>query len=197
MLLFPREVSFLPFRMDAFHKSAIKSPQNIIQKPPDTPRAKPLAAISFTSPPPSQEDDLRVDEKDSAYTSPAAATEFVQRTQIDSLAVAIGTAHGLYAHEPRLDFVRLEQIRQRVEIPLVLHGASGLSEQDVQHCIRRGICKVNVATELKIAFADALKGYFYNNPAANDPRHYMQPAKAAMKEVVTRIIGVCGSEGKI
>lgn len=128
---------------------------------------------------------------------PPAATEFVQRTQIDSLAVAIGTAHGLYAHEPRLDFVRLEQIRQRVEIPLVLHGASGLSEQDVQHCIRRGICKVNVATELKIAFADALKGYFYNNPAANDPRHYMQPAKAAMKEVVTRIIGVCGSEGKI
>lgn len=56
---------------------------------------------------------------------------------------------------------------------------------------------MNVATELKIAFADALKGYFYNNPAANDPRHYMQPAKAAMKEVVTRIIGVCGSEGKI
>ena len=144
-----------------------------------------------------QEDDLLVDEKDSAYTSPAAAAEFVQRTQIDSLAVAIGTAHGLYAHEPRLDFVRLEQIRQQVEIPLVLHGASGLSEQDVQHCIRRGICKVNVATELKIAFADALKGYFYNNPAANDPRHYMQPAKAAMKEVVTRIIGVCGSEGKI
>ena len=144
-----------------------------------------------------QEDDLRVDEKDSAYTSPAAAAEFVQRTQIDSLAVAIGTAHGLYAHEPRLDFVRLEQIRQRVEIPLVLHGASGLSEQDVQHCIRRGICKVNVATELKIAFADALKGYFYNNPAANDPRHYMQPAKAAMREVVIRIIGVCGSEGKI
>ncbi|MDA6113432.1 class II fructose-bisphosphate aldolase, partial [Escherichia coli] len=66
-----------------------------------------------------------------------------------------------------------------------------------QHHLRRGICKVNVATELKIAFADALKGYFYNNPAANDPRHYMQPAKAAMKEVVTRIIGVCGSEGKI
>ena len=65
-----------------------------------------------------------MDEKDSAYTSPAAAAEFVQRTQIDSLAVAIGTAHGLYAHEPRLDFVRLEQIRQRVEIPLVLHGAS-------------------------------------------------------------------------
>ena len=124
-----------------------------------------------------QEDDLRVDEKDSAYTSPAAATEFVQRTQIDSLAVAIGTAHGLYAHEPRLDFVRLEQIRQRVEIPLVLHGASGLSEQDVQHCIRRGICKVNVATELKIAFADALKGYFYNNPAANDPRHYMRKVR--------------------
>ncbi|MCV5665517.1 class II fructose-bisphosphate aldolase, partial [Escherichia coli] len=75
-----------------------------------------------------------------------------------------------------------------VEIPLVLHGASGLSEQDVQHCIRRGICKVNVATELKIAFADALKGYFYNHLAAYDPRHYMQLAIAAMKVFVTFII---------
>lgn len=144
-----------------------------------------------------QEDDLVVDASDSAWTSPDAAAEFVQRTQIDSLAVAIGTAHGLYTHAPRLDFERLEQIRQRVAIPLVLHGASGLTEQDVQKCIQRGICKVNVATELKIAFADALKNYFNNNPAANDPRHYMQPARAAMKEVVARIIGVCGSEGKI
>ena len=144
-----------------------------------------------------QEDDLVVDAKDSAYTSPEAAAEFVHRTQIDSLAVAIGTAHGLYTQEPRLDFERLALIRQQVDIPLVLHGASGLAEQDVQKCIQLGICKVNVATELKIAFADALKGYFHNNPTANDPRHYMQPAKAAMKDVVTRIIGVCGSEGKI
>ena len=144
-----------------------------------------------------QEDDLVVNVEDSAYTSPEAAAEFVQRTQIDSLAVAIGTAHGLYTREPRLDFARLEQIRRCVDVPLVLHGASGLSEQDVKKCIHLGICKVNVATELKIAFADALKGYFHDNPAANDPRHYMQPAKAAMTEVVTRIIGVCGSEGKI
>ena len=94
---------------------------------------------------------------------------------------------------------KFERTKPHCNIGTIGHvdHASGLSEQDVQHCIRRGICKVNVATELKIAFADALKGYFYNNPAANDPRHYMQPAKAAMKEVVTRIIGVCGSEGKI
>lgn len=144
-----------------------------------------------------QEDDLVVEDKDSVYTSPDAAAEFVRRTQIDSLAVAIGTAHGLYTRQPRLDFERLEQIRQRVDIPLVLHGASGLTEQDVQKCIQRGICKVNVATELKIAFADALKGYFDDNPAANDPRHYMQPAKAAMREVAARIIGVCGSEGRV
>lgn len=144
-----------------------------------------------------QEDDLLVDVKDSVYTSPEAAAEFVERTQIDSLAVAIGTAHGLYTHTPQLDFVRLDHIRQRVDVPLVLHGASGLTEQDVQKCIQLGICKVNVATELKIAFADALKGYFQENPTANDPRHYMQPAKAAMKDVVTRIISVCGSEGKI
>lgn len=144
-----------------------------------------------------QEDDLVVDANDSVYTSPEAAKEFVQRTQIDSLAVAIGTAHGLYTQEPHLDFERLEQISQRVDIPLVLHGASGLAEQDVKKCIRLGICKVNVATELKIAFADALKDYFRHNLTANDPRNYMQPAKAAMKEVVTRIIGVCGSEGMI
>lgn len=144
-----------------------------------------------------QEDDLVVDARDSAYTSPQAAAEFVRRTRIDSLAVAIGTAHGLYTHEPHLDFDRLALIRQHVDIPLVLHGASGLTEADIRQCIQLGICKVNVATELKIAFADALKNYFSEHPAANDPRHYMQPAKAAMKEVVTRIIAVCGSEGKI
>lgn len=99
-----------------------------------------------------QEDDLIVEGKDAIYTSPVAAVEFITRTGIDSLAVAIGTAHGLYKSEPKLDFARLEQIRDRVDIPLVLHGASGLSDDDIRHCIKLGICKVNVATELKIAF---------------------------------------------
>lgn len=143
------------------------------------------------------EDDLVVDEKDTLYTNPKQALEFVERTGIDSLAVAIGTAHGLYKNEPKLDFERLEEIRNIVSIPLVLHGASGLSDEDIQRAIGLGICKVNVATELKIAFSGALKEYFNENPDAEDPRKYMKPAKAAMKEVVKKVIRVCGSQDKL
>lgn len=144
-----------------------------------------------------QEDDLIVDVKDSKYTNPEQAADFIERTGIDSLAVAIGTAHGLYVGEPKLDFDRLLEIKNKVEVPLVLHGASGLSDSDIQKAISRGVCKVNVATELKIAFSDALKAYFLENTEANDPRKYMEPAKEAMKEVVKKVIRVCGSEGKI
>ncbi|HCA7078865.1 TPA: tagatose bisphosphate family class II aldolase [Citrobacter sedlakii] len=144
-----------------------------------------------------QEDDLNVDEKDALYTHPQQAREFVAGTGIDSLAVAIGTAHGLYTAEPRLDFQRLAEIRQHVDIPLVLHGASGLPTGDIQRAISLGISKVNVATELKIAFSDALKTYLSEHPKANDPRHYMVPAKAAMKAVVRKVIADCGCEGKL
>ncbi|OCG42536.1 class II aldolase, tagatose bisphosphate family [Gilliamella sp. Fer1-1] len=144
-----------------------------------------------------QEDDLIVDAKDSAFTDPDAAKEYVERTKIDSLAVAIGSAHGLYKGEPKLDFDRLAKIRDKVDIPLVLHGASGIPEQMVKQSISLGICKVNVATELKIAFSDALKQDFKQHPDANDPRHYMQPAKTAMKKIVADKIRICGSEGKL
>jgi len=143
------------------------------------------------------EDDLVVDEKDTLYTNPDQAVDFVQRTGIDSLAVAIGTAHGLYKHEPKLDFERLAEINRVVSVPLVLHGASGLSDSDIQRAISLGVCKVNVATELKIAFSGALKTYFEENPDAEDPRKYMKPAKEAMKEVVRKVIRVCGSENKL
>ena len=144
-----------------------------------------------------QEDDLVVDSKDALYTNPQQAREFVELTGIDSLAVAIGTAHGLYTAEPKLDFERLAAIRDCVDVPLVLHGASGLPDSDIRRAISLGVCKVNVATELKIAFSDALKAYFLENPGANDPRHYMKPAKAAMKEVVRKVIHVCGCEGQL
>ncbi len=144
-----------------------------------------------------QEDDLVVDGKDALYTNPDQAFEFVQQTGIDSLAVAIGTAHGLYTADPKLDFGRLEEIRQRVNVPLVLHGASGLPGDDIRRAISLGICKVNVATELKIAFSGALKSYLASHPDASDPRHYMVPAKAAMKEVVRKVIADCGCEGKL
>ncbi|EHH0681167.1 tagatose bisphosphate family class II aldolase [Vibrio vulnificus] len=144
-----------------------------------------------------QEDDLIVDSADALMTDPASAAEFVRRTGIDSLAVAIGTAHGLYKAEPKLDFARLEKIRSVVDIPLVLHGASGVPDEMVRRCIELGVCKVNVATELKIAFADAVKGHFAEHPEANDPRKYITPGKAAMKRVVMDKIRMCGSEGQL
>ncbi|MCE2595030.1 tagatose bisphosphate family class II aldolase [Motilimonas cestriensis] len=144
-----------------------------------------------------QEDDLIVDSADALMTDPAAAAEFVRRTGVDSLAVAIGTAHGLYKAEPKLDFGRLEKIHSVVDIPLVLHGASGIPDEVVRRCIDLGVCKVNVATELKIAFSDAVKHHFAEYPDANDPRKYITPGKAAMKKVVIDKIRMCGSEGKL
>lgn len=142
-----------------------------------------------------EEDDKVVADRDKLFTSPEAVATFVSRTGIDSLAVAIGTVHGLYKAAPQLDFARLEQIRQRVSVPLVLHGASGLADEDIRRAIGLGICKVNVATELKIAFSGALKFYLLEHPDATDPRHYMPPAKRAMKAVVDKVITLCGSEG--
>lgn len=144
-----------------------------------------------------QEDDITVSEKEALLTDPDAVVEFVKRTNIDSLAIAIGTAHGLYKEEPKLDFKRLEEIRNKVNIPLVLHGASGVPDESVKRAVSLGICKVNIATELKIPFADAVKKYFASNPEASDPRHYMAPGKIAMKEVVINKIKLCGSDGKI
>ncbi|MDU5110318.1 MAG: tagatose bisphosphate family class II aldolase [Clostridium sp.] len=143
-----------------------------------------------------QEDDLIVDEKDTKYTNPKQAKEFVEKTGIDSLAVAIGTAHGLYKGEAKLDFDRLKEIRDMVDVPLVLHGASDIPDELVKKAISLGICKVNVATDLKIPFSDAVKKYFIENPTANDPRKYMQPGKDAMKKIVAHKIMVCGSNGK-
>ncbi|MCY9511092.1 tagatose bisphosphate family class II aldolase [Paenibacillus larvae] len=143
-----------------------------------------------------QEDDLVVDVADSFYTDPASAQTFVEQTGIDSLAVAIGTAHGLYKSEPKLDFERLADIRKIVDIPLVLHGASGIPAADVRRCIGLGCCKVNIATELKIPFSGALRQYLMEHPEANDPRKYMAPAKQAMKQVVTEKIQMCMSESR-
>ncbi|WP_368298579.1 tagatose bisphosphate family class II aldolase [Cytobacillus firmus] len=142
------------------------------------------------------EDDLVVDEKDAIFTNPEQAREFIELTGIDSLAVAIGTAHGLYKGEPKIDFERLEDIHSVVNIPLVLHGASDIPDAMVKRTIKLGICKVNIATDLKIPFSNAVKQYFNENPDANDPRKYMTPGKEAMKEVVVEKILMCGSNGK-
>lgn len=139
------------------------------------------------------EDDKVVSEEEAIYTNPQSAKEFVERTKIDSLAVAIGTAHGLYRGEPKLDFNRLKEIKDLVSIPLVLHGASDVSSELVKKAIKLGICKVNIATDLKIPFASAVKKFFKENENENDPRKYMKPGKEAMRQVVKNKIKICES----
>lgn len=141
-----------------------------------------------------KEDDL--DGGDGGYTVPSEAADFVAKTGVDSLAVAIGTAHGVYKGVPKLDVERLSQIRKVVSIPLVLHGTSGVPDDAVRECIRRGICKVNYATDLRIAFSTGLKEYLAKDPDAFDPKKYNALGREKVKEYVMSKILVCGSNGR-
>jgi tagatose 1,6-diphosphate aldolase GatY/KbaY len=129
-------------------------------------------------------------------TDPQEAKEFVEKTGIDSLAVAIGTAHGFYVGTPVLDKERLSEIRKVVDIPLVLHGASGLSDEDVSDCVKRGICKVNFATELRKAYTDAGKALLKEKPDTFDPKKLGEVGMAAVTELVKNRMKVCGCDGK-
>jgi tagatose bisphosphate family class II aldolase len=141
------------------------------------------------------EDQLTVDEREATFTVPEEARDFAQKTGIDTLAIAIGTAHGEYKGEPKLDFERLTAIHSLVSLPLVLHGASGVPDESVREAIRSGICKINIATELKIPMAKAIQECFANNPKENDPRNYMGAAKEAVKKVVREKIRLCNASG--
>lgn len=138
------------------------------------------------------EDNLIVNEREATFTVPAEAKDFVDKTGIDMLAIAIGTAHGEYKGEPNLDFERLSKIRSLVDIPLILHGASGVPNMQIKESLRRGISKINIATELKIPMAGAIKDCFTACPGEIDPRNYMGAAKQAVKEVVKQKIRLCG-----
>lgn len=140
------------------------------------------------------EDDLSVDERDASMTDPDQAVEFAERTGIDTLAVAIGTAHGMYKGEPKLDFKRLSVIREKVSIPLVLHGASGVPDDSVRKALSLGIAKVNIATELKLPMVAAIREAL-QDPEESDPRMYMGRARDAVREMVQRKIRLCGCQG--
>ncbi len=142
-----------------------------------------------------KEDDMDGGENN-GMTVPAEAVEFVERTGISSLAVAIGTAHGVYKGIPKLDKERLAKIRSLVSIPLVLHGASGIPDQDVRDCIALGICKVNVATELRIAFSKGVRRVLEADHEVFDPKKYAAAGRDEVREVTKSKILVCGSDGK-
>ena len=142
-----------------------------------------------------KEDDLDGGEG-AGYTVPEEAAEFVRRTGVDSLAVAIGTAHGVYKGIPKLDLDRISRIQGLVSIPLVLHGTSGVPDDTVRQCIARGMCKVNYATDLRIAFTEGVRAYLQDNPAAYDPKKYGTAGRERVKAYVLQKIKVCGSDGK-
>lgn len=129
-------------------------------------------------------------------TDPIEAKMFVDRTGVKSLAIAIGTAHGFYSGTPKLEKERLSEIRESVNIPLVLHGASGLSNDDIRDCIKRGICKVNFATELRAAYTGAIRKVLLDNPHIYDPKELGAKGIAAINVLVKERIIVCGCNGK-
>jgi len=160
-----------------------------------------------------------VEEKEAVLTDPDAAKEFVQRTGVDSLAVAIGTSHGAYKFrgEAKLDFERLELISEKVDVPLVLHGASsvpkgiiekatkygaalsgarGIPEEHIKRAISLGIAKINIDTDLRLAFTAAVREVLASSPKEFDPRKILGPAKEAMKEVIMDKMRLFGSSGK-
>ncbi|KUK73052.1 MAG: Fructose-1,6-bisphosphate aldolase, class II [Clostridiales bacterium 38_11] len=168
------------------------------------------------------EDDIKVTSKDSSYTDPDQAAEFVHKTGCDSLAIAIGTSHGAYKFkgDPSLDFDRLETIAKLLpEFPLVLHGAStvlpefvakcnqfggeikgaqGVPEEMLFRTTKMGICKINIDTDLRLAMTASIREYMANNPGDFDPRKYLSPAREAIKNMVKhKIRSVLNSSNRL
>lgn len=168
------------------------------------------------------EDDVNVSEKDALFTEPDQAAEFVERTGVDSLAIAIGTSHGAYKFkgEPYLDFERLEKVGKLLPgFPIVLHGASTVLPEFVEKCNKYGgnipgaqgvpeemlrkaasmsVCKINIDTDLRLAMTASIREFFVENPSEFDPRKYLGSARDAIKGMVQhKIKDVLGSSGKL
>jgi len=170
------------------------------------------------------EDAVNVSEKDSRFTDPSQVEEFVKRTGVDSLAIAIGTSHGAYKFAPgtkvALRFDILEEISKKVPgFPIVLHGASsvpqdlvakinkyggnmpgaqGVPEDMLRKAAASAVCKINIDSDLRMAVTGTIREYFSINPAHFDPRQYLGPARTAITEIVKhKLINVLGCAGKI
>ena len=169
------------------------------------------------------EDDVNVSAEDASYTNPAQVQEFVERTGVDSLAIAIGTSHGAYKFKPgtkpMLRFDILEEVEQRLPgFPIVLHGASsvipefvkminehggnmpdaiGVPEDMLRKAASMAVCKINIDSDLRLAMTGTIRKYFDEHPSHFDPRQYLKPARAAIKEMVRhKIVDVLGCNGK-
>lgn len=125
------------------------------------------------------------------YTEVSEAEEYVLRTGVDSLAIGVGTAHGVYKGVPHIAVDRIEEIAAKINTPLVLHGASGLSDEVIIACIKAGISKINFATQLRQAFTQGLKEGIAENPEVFDPKVYLPKAIQRVREAAEKIILLC------
>jgi tagatose 1,6-diphosphate aldolase GatY/KbaY len=142
------------------------------------------------------EDEIVVAEHEELLADPDECARFIELTGVPTLAPAIGTAHGIYKGEPNIDFERIRQVADLVSVPLVLHGGSGIPEEQVKRCVALGMSKMNIATEIRIVFSDAIKKVFEQHPDENDPRKYMVPAKKAVREAAIEKMRMLGCIGK-
>ena len=169
------------------------------------------------------EDDVNVSAEDASYTNPAQVQEFVERTGVDSLAIAIGTSHGAYKFKPgtkpMLRFDILEEVEQRLPgFPIVLHGSSsvprefvdkinahggkmpdaiGIPEEELRHAAQLSVCKINIDSDIRLAITASIREHFAEHPDHFDPRQYLKPARQAVKDMVThKLINVLGCNGK-
>jgi len=142
------------------------------------------------------EEHVVVSEREATMSDPDECVRFVEDAGFDFLAVAIGNAHGFYKGEPKLDFARLEAIAEKVSVPLVLHGASGIPDHQITMAVERGICKINIDTEIRNAFVRSIQKFVAENPDQIDPRKVFKPGIIAMQAVVERKIAIFKSAGR-
>lgn len=142
------------------------------------------------------EDHITVSEVEADMTEPEEALRFVEDTGVDSLAVAVGSVHRMKKKEAKLDHERIKKIAELVKIPLVLHGSSGVMDDEMRKGIKEGLCKINVATQLNMAFVEGMRKALNEKPEEVDPRRILGVSKELLKKVVRDRIRVFGCAGK-
>lgn len=142
------------------------------------------------------EDDLSVDEADATLASPEEAIRFYEETKVDCLAIAVGTAHGMYTGEPNIRFDIIEEVSQAIPVPIVLHGGSGVPDEAIRKAIDLGAGKINVNTENQVACTQAVRDALNADSKVIDPRKYLTPARDAMIEVIRSKMRLFGSSNQ-
>ncbi|WP_199617193.1 class II fructose-1,6-bisphosphate aldolase [Paenibacillus alkalitolerans] len=139
------------------------------------------------------EDDISVDEANASLANPDEAIRFYEETGVDCVAIAVGTAHGMYKGEPNIRYDIIEKVAKAIPVPVVLHGGSGVPDESIRKAIAAGVGKINVNTENQVACTDTIRQVLNKDANVYDPRKYLGPAKKAMVEVVRSKIRLFGS----